>query len=315
MNFCFWKWHKLPVSMLSIEHINWHLIWNVKTVTYVVPLELANMDWLIGKTEPICPTCLHFFLWHNYPPPTPCWLELALPLHALPYVVPLEFDHAKSVVVFHRAVFWGSFSLWCTLMISRMDYILTVTCLQMIPRSFGKLLPQLNVNYSKTILIWWDKWSKAWHLRFNPIKCSVLPVGSRNIDRYPYNLGGTNLNYTDSEKDIGVIIHKSLSFEEHMSTQVNKANRILGLIRRTFTYLDKDTFLKLYKALVRPRLEFSNAVWSPFLVKDFTLIENVRRRATRLLPGFKAEDYTTRLRNLNLPTLVYRRLRGDMIEL
>ncbi len=100
-----------------------------------------------------------------------------------------------------------------------------------------------------------------------------------------------------------------------MSTQVNKANRILGLIRRTFTYLDKDTFLKLYKALVRPHLEFPNAVWSPFLVKDITLIENVQRRATRLLPGFKDEDYTTRLRNLNLPTLVYRRQRGDMIEL
>ena len=160
-----------------------------------------------------------------------------------------------------------------------------------------------------------DKWSEAWHLRFNSSKYSVLPVGSRNIDRYHYNLGGTNLNYTDSEKDIGVIIHKNLSFEEHMSTQVNKANRILGLIRQTFTYLDKDTFLKLYKALVRPRLEFSNAVWSPFLVKDITLIENVQRRATRLLPGFKDEDYTTRLRNLNLPTLVYRRLRGDMIEL
>ncbi len=50
-------------------------------------------------------------------------------------------------------------------------------------------------------------------------------------------------------------------------------------------------------------------------MKDITLIENVQRRATRLLPGFKDEDYTTRLRNLNLPTLVYRRLRGDMIEL
>ncbi len=36
-----------------------------------------------------------------------------------------------------------------------------------------------------------DKWSKAWHLSFNPSKCSVFPVGRRNIDRYHYNLGAT----------------------------------------------------------------------------------------------------------------------------
>ncbi len=96
--------------------------------------------------------------------------------------------------------------------------------------------------------------------------------------------------FTDSEKDIGFIIHKNLSFEEHMSTKLNIANIILGLIRRTFIYLDKDTFVKLYKALVRPHLEFSNAVSSPFLMEDIILIKNVQRRATRLLPCFKEED-------------------------
>ncbi len=49
-------------------------------------------------------------------------------------------------------------------------------------------LPQTDIGLM-------DKWSEAWYLHFNSNKCSVLPVGSRNIDRYHYNLGGSNYFY------------------------------------------------------------------------------------------------------------------------
>ena len=88
----------------------------------------------------------------------------------------------------------------------------------------------------------------------------------------------------------------------------------MGLIRRSFTYLDESTFLQLYKSLVRPHLEYANSVWSPYKKKHITAIENVQRRATKLLPGMKDLSYEDRLRKLKLPTLTYRRLRGDMIE-
>ena len=88
----------------------------------------------------------------------------------------------------------------------------------------------------------------------------------------------------------------------------------MGIIRRTFEYLDSTTFLLLYKALVRPHLEFGNCVWHPYKKKFIEMIENVQRRATRLLPGMKNLNYEQRLRTLGLPTLTYRRARGDMIE-
>ena len=50
-------------------------------------------------------------------------------------------------------------------------------------------------------------------------------------------------------------------------------------------------------------------------MKPITALENVQRRATKLLPGYKELDYKERLKRLNLPTLAYRRLRGDMIEM
>ena len=72
--------------------------------------------------------------------------------------------------------------------------------------------------------------------------------------------------------------------------------------------------LQLYKSLVRPHLEYANQLWAPYLVKHTTAIENVQRRMTRMIPGMSGLDYEERLRSLELPTLAYRRLRGDLIE-
>ena len=60
-------------------------------------------------------------------------------------------------------------------------------------------------------------------------------------------------------------------------------------------------------------LESSVAIWSPNLVKDIKSIENVQRRATKLIPKIKNYSYEERLKVLNLPSLEYRRKRGDMI--
>ena len=42
----------------------------------------------------------------------------------------------------------------------------------------------------------------------------------------------------------------------------------MNLIRRTFVYLHKENFLLLYKALVRPHLEYAHAVWSPCILEE-----------------------------------------------
>ena len=71
----------------------------------------------------------------------------------------------------------------------------------------------------------------------------------------------------------------------------------------------------LYITFVRPHLEYAQAVWAPHLSKHINMIENVQIRATKLVDGHSWLDYTKRLNKLDLPTLAYRRARGDMIEL
>ena len=122
------------------------------------------------------------------------------------------------------------------------------------------------------------------------------------------------LKSSTGEKDIGVIVDSQLSFEKHIHAKVNKANSIMSIIRRTYCHLDNKSFCLLFKALVRPHLEYCNSVWKPHKVKDIEMIENVQRRATKMLPGCKGLEYEDRLKELGLPTLALRRERGDMIE-
>ena len=100
-----------------------------------------------------------------------------------------------------------------------------------------------------------------------------------------------------------------------ISTVVNKANQLIGLIKCTFSFIDKDLFLRLYKSIVRPHLDYGNSVWYPVKKKNMQAIENVQRRATRIVPELMNLSYEERLQELNLPTLQYRRRRRDLIQM
>ena len=73
-------------------------------------------------------------------------------------------------------------------------------------------------------------------------------------------------------------------------------------------------FLDLYKTLVRPHLEYAAPIWTPLYEKDSIMLENVQRRATRLVKALSGLTYQERLLELGLPSLEYRRLRADVIE-
>ena len=123
-----------------------------------------------------------------------------------------------------------------------------------------------------------------------------------------------NITHTE-QKDLEVILDAKLKFEEHISVKVKKANAIAGLIRRTFSYLDGSLLKKLFTTFVRPHLEYGQVIWAPHLKKYITILENVQRQATKLVDGFHHMSYSERLKKLNLPSLVYRSARGDMIEI
>ena len=83
---------------------------------------------------------------------------------------------------------------------------------------------------------------------------------------------------------------------------MNKANKFLGMVKRTFSFMDNELFLTVYKSLIRSVLDYGSPVWNPSTKKYRQLLENVQRRATKIVPELKELSYQERLKALNLPT-------------
>ena len=157
-----------------------------------------------------------------------------------------------------------------------------------------------------------ESWSKRWQLMFNASKCKVMHFGYSN-PRKDYVLYGEILEQSRNEKDLGVIIDDTLKFHVHAAAASKKANQILGVIKKAYTTRDPFSIRTLYESMVRPHLEYGNAIWGPFYQGDIKKIEAVQRRATKLIPELRDIPYGERLTRLKLPSLLYRRKRGDMI--
>ena len=163
-----------------------------------------------------------------------------------------------------------------------------------------------------------QEWCDKWQLYFNCTKCKCLHLGKGNPNN-DYTLRSNNEEITiekcQLEKDLGITFDTHMKFDLHIHDIITRANKILGTIKRNFRYLDKCIFNHLYKSLVRSILEYGQSVWSPHLIRQSQAIERVQRRATKLLPEIAHLEYSERLEYLQLPSLKYRRLRGDLIQL
>ena len=156
-------------------------------------------------------------------------------------------------------------------------------------------------------------WSEIWLLSFNAAKCKVMHIGRRN-HMADYHMGETRLQVVEEEKDLGVLTSNSLKFGKHIAKAAAAANKKLGLLKHTFRYWTEESLSTLYKVYVRPHLEYCVQACAPVLRRDINVLEQVQRRATKLVPSLKNLPYEERLRRLNLTTLEERRERGDMIE-
>ena len=122
------------------------------------------------------------------------------------------------------------------------------------------------------------KWSEIWQTLFNFGKFKCLHTGSGNTGMN-YEMGGTILSKTVKEKDLGVSMNANMKVSEQcrIAASNGKGNNVLGMIRRNITYYkEKSLIVPLYKAIVRPHLEYCIQAWSPYLRKDIDMLEKYR---------------------------------------
>uniref|UniRef100_A0A8C5LYI6 Reverse transcriptase domain-containing protein n=1 Tax=Leptobrachium leishanense TaxID=445787 RepID=A0A8C5LYI6_9ANUR len=157
------------------------------------------------------------------------------------------------------------------------------------------------------------KWSELWQLSFNVDKCKIMHLGRKN-PRVEYRIFDTVLTSTSEDRDLGVIISEDLRVSSQCNRAAGNASRMLGCVGRGISSRKREVLMPLYRALVRPHLEYCVQYWRPYLQKDIDILERVQRRATKMVYGLKEKSYQERLNDLNMYSLEKRRDRGDMIE-
>ena len=172
-----------------------------------------------------------------------------------------------------------------------------------------------DINTFKNEILLFHTWCNKSLLQLNVKKCNLITFSrKRNIPNTTITLGNQNVEKCDRVRDLGVILDSKLTFIDHYNTIINRANNMLGFIKRfCYNFNDPYTIKTLYIAYVRSILEYCSIVWSPFSITHEERIESVQKQfllyALRKLGWtvFPLPSYKARCMLINIQSLKERR--------
>ena len=106
-------------------------------------------------------------------------------------------------------------------------------------------------------------WDFQWKMNFNPdpTKQAQEAIFSRKTKQLPHPplvLNNTNVTQSIYQKQIFIILDSKLTLENHINMVITKINKTIGLLRKLQNLLPRTTLIKIYKAFVRPHLDYGD---------------------------------------------------------
>ena len=161
-----------------------------------------------------------------------------------------------------------------------------------------------------------QKWESLWKMEFHPQKCQVLRItNKKNPIVTNYFIHNIQLDDVKAAKYLGVTIDTKLNWKDHYSSLSQKANQVLGFLRRNIPECTSKVKADCYKTLVRPILEYGCTVWDPFKKCDINNIEKIQKRAARFVTGnytMKTGNTKQNMEKLKWETLEERRAKSKL---
>ena len=128
-------------------------------------------------------------------------------------------------------------------------------------------------------------WSACNNLPINLDKCHVMTFSNKNfVITNNYTISSTVLKRVHYFKDLGIMFDPKLTFSLHYDAVVNESLKNLGfIIRSCKDFKGISTFISLFFAFVRSKLEYGNVVWAPLANVHIDIFEKIQRRFLKFL--------------------------------
>ena len=167
------------------------------------------------------------------------------------------------------------------------------------------------------------QWATSWQMEFNVTKCNILQLSTHhNISQFNYTMQSMQLTTVKQHHYLGILLDQKLSWHPHIEQICNKANRLLGLLKRNLPRNNSCQAIReqSYRQLILPVLNYCSTIWDPYHHNATNQIEMIQHRAARFVLNrpwrrYHLDSMTCMLTELQWPTLQTLRSNARLILL